>query len=396
MLLQLGLERLANNPHLAQDWGRCGLVCNQASVDRHFTPSWRVCQQVLGQRLTALFGPQHGFESAVQDNMIETGHALHGPTGLPIYSLYSEFRTPTEKMLEQIDTIVVDLPIVGCRVYTYKYTMAGCLRAAKEWGKRVVVLDRPNPLGGILVGGRVLDMDHRSFVGEFPLPMRHGLSVAEAARFFNHSIGATLEVVSLQGWRPEALWHELGRPWVLTSPNLPSIDPVYLFPGTVLLEGTNLSEGRGTGLPFQFVGAPYIDDANVFTQRVRELYGDSGDVYLRPTIFQPTSQKWQGQTCSGCQIHVLTPQKVRAYQLGLAIIRAGIELGGRNFAWKQPPYEYEHTKLPIRLLVGSKDSDTKFEAGSFSLDDDYWTWGLDQYLSDIAPFLLYPRDQATA
>ena len=185
--MRIGLEILAENPAMAKSWGNCLLLCNQASVTSNFEPSWKVVKESIGEKLVGFFGPQHGFHSTVQDNMIETTDSF-GPYGLPVYSLYSETREPSEDMLRGADTILIDIQIVGCRVYTFKYTIAACLRAAKKYGKKVVILDRPNPMGGKLVEGRVLELAAKSFVGEFEIPMRHGLTPAEAGLLFNKNI----------------------------------------------------------------------------------------------------------------------------------------------------------------------------------------------------------------
>jgi uncharacterized protein YbbC (DUF1343 family) len=392
----VGLEQLGARPKLAAAWGRCGLVCNQASVAYDLTPAWRLARDVLGPRLVALFGPQHGFAGTAQDNMIETRHARHLHTGLPVYSLYSETREPTAEMLEGLDTLVVDLQIAGCRIYTWKSTIAGCLRAAKAHGKRIVVLDRPNPVGGVLLEGRVLDMDATSFVGQFPMPMRHGLSAGEAARFFNASIGAELEVVPLDGWDPVQQWGRFRREWVLTSPNLPTPAAVSIYPGTVMFEGTNISEGRGTGLPFQFLGAPYVKDSLALIRRVQDLVGTAHGVFLREAAFEPTSQKWQGQVCNGLQLHVTDPDAVRSFGLSLAIIEAFIELGGGAFEWKKPPYEYDHVTLPMKLIIGSHRVEQHFGSGRFSCRDGFWAEGIARYIDVVKPYLLYPRTMRDA
>jgi uncharacterized protein YbbC (DUF1343 family) len=391
MMIQVGLENLgALGSRRLESWGRCGLLSNQASVTRDLSPAWSVVQKLLGDRLTCLFGPQHGFESTVQDNMIETSDGRHLPTGLPVFSLYSNTRVPTESMLAHVDTIIIDLQVVGCRVYTYKASIAACLQAAKKFQKKIVILDRPNPLGGILVEGRVLDRNVMSFVGPYPMPMRHGLTPAEAGRLFNQEIGADLEWVEMSHWNPAHYWHQINRHWVLTSPNLPTIDPVYVFPGMVLFEGTNISEGRGTGLPFQFIGAPYIEDAHRFTKAVKDFFGpEDGGVILRPSVFQPTSQKWQNETCQGLQIHVLDPHKIRSFDLALSILAATRTLVGDAFEWKLPPYEYDYENLPIDLIVGSKATTQHFN--EFSLNDPFWHEGLDAFIEHARPLLLYPR-----
>lgn len=395
--LHVGLERFMADSSLGDGWGRCGLLCNQASVTRAFKPAWEVLAERLGPRLVALFGPQHGFAGTAQDNMIETSHARHLRTGLPVHSLYSETREPTAAMLAGLDTLVVDLQIVGCRIYTWKSTIAGCLRAAKANGKRVVVLDRPNPLGGELLEGRVLDADAYSFVGQFPMPMRHGLTAGEAARYFNSFIGADLEVVELAGWNPKAYWKDLGRPWVLTSPNLPTPEPVYVYPGTVMLEGTNLSEGRGTGLPFQFIGAPYIRSGRAVIDRVGELLGgDAPGVHIREAAFEPTSQKWRGEVCNGVQLHVTTPEAVRSYRLALALIKACMDVSDGGFQWKQPPYEYDSETLPIKLIVGSRQVEEHLSPTTFAASDPFWRAGIQEYVRRVEPFLLYQRRMTDA
>lgn len=387
-VLQTGIERLASNPELARHWQRCGLLCNQASMTADFVPAWQIVQRLA--KLSCLFSPQHGFEATVQDNMIESPHAIHRPTGLPIYSLYSESRQPTAEMLEPLDTLVVDLQIIGCRVYTFKYTIAALLRAAQAYDKRIVVLDRPNPLGGVVVEGRVLDADVRSFVGEFPIPIRHGLTVAEIAQLFNRDIGANLEVITMNNWQPEQLWSDLqNRPWILTSPNMPTCETAIIFAGTVLFEGTNISEGRGTCLPFQFIGAPFLDGDELI-DRCQGIYPQMAGVYLRPTEFMPTNQKWQGQICRGLQIHLTDHHQVRPYPLGLALLRASIEQDD-SFCWRQPPYEYEYQKLPINLLVGANNADTVFSEKKFSIDDPFWHEGLVAYCQQVQSILLYPR-----
>ena len=389
----VGLEVVAADPSVTKGWGRCGLVCNQASVTETMSPAWEVMATVLGKRLVALFGPQHGFYGTKQDNMIETNHSKFDAFGVPLYSLYSETREPTAEMLVGLDTIVIDLQIVGCRIYTWKATIAGCMRAAKKHGKKVVVLDRPNPVGGQICEGRVLDKDSTSFVGEYPIPMRHALTAGEAANFFNSFIGCDLEIVKLKNWDPKSYWGDLGRPWVLTSPNLPTVEPVYVYPGTVIFEGTNISEGRGTGLPFQFIGAPYIPSGRAFKElTLKILGGHAPGVFLRESQFEPTSQKWAGKTCHGVQIHVQQFRDVRSLDLSIALVRAAIELGRDGFAWKDPPYEYDYKTLPIKLIYGSRMTDEKFSSKTFSINDPFWHEGINSYIENISRYLVYPRE----
>jgi uncharacterized protein YbbC (DUF1343 family) len=258
---KLGVEVLLDEKIDLIRGQRIGLVGNQASV----FPDFRHVVDIFAGRdefkLTTLFGPQHGIRGDVQDNMIETGHATDPRTGLPVYSLYSETREPTEAMLGDVDTIVFDMQDVGCRIYTFAYTMANCMRAAKKFGKRVVVCDRPNPITGVGVEGSVTETQFTSFVGQFEVPTRHGMTLGELALLYNEhfGIGCDLEVVKMEGWRREMWFEETNLPWVLPSPNIPTVDTCVVFPATVYLEGTELSEGRGTTKVFEINGAPFID-----------------------------------------------------------------------------------------------------------------------------------------
>ena len=390
--MRLGLEVFASDSQkTGSSWGRVALLCNQASVDRDFTPSWTIVSRRLGDQLVAFFGPQHGFHATVQDNMIESSHS-HGPFSLPVYSLYSETRQPTASMLEGVDTILVDLQITGCRVYTFKYTIAGCLRAAADFGKRVVVLDRPNPIGASKYEGHVVEQDVRSFVGEFPIPLVHGLTVGEAARYFNQTIGANLDIIPMQDYDPLQSWYHWQRPWVLTSPNLPTLESVLAYPATVMFEGTNISEGRGTSLPFQLIGAPYIRNPEALIARILELCPDvKKRAFLRPASFQPTYQKWQGETCQGFQIHVIDWEEGLPVGLGLAIIRACYEVAPNDFAFTKPGYEYNYDELPINLILGSKHASEKLLAEHFSISDPFWNEGTEIYAEQAQSLLLYER-----
>ncbi len=350
MAVTLGSERLLASGMLAGR--RVGVVSNPASVDAAFC---HIVDRVAAQPgvvLAALFGPQHGFHADVQDNMIETGHARHPRLGVPIHSLYSDTREPTAEMFDGLDVLVIDLQDVGTRVYTYIYTMANCLRAARRHGLPVLVCDRPNPIGGEAVEGPVLDPAFASFVGQFPIPLRHGLTIGELARLFNDrfDIGAALEVIPLAGWSRSMYHDDAGAPWVIPSPNLPTLDSAIVYPGAVLLEGTLLSEGRGTTRPFELFGAPGIDPEGLAgSLNALDLPG----MHFRPVTFEPTFQKHAGRPCGGCQIHVTDRRAFRPVLAGVAAIAACRETLGDRFGWREPPYEYEHDKLPIDILAGS-------------------------------------------
>src|SRR5215211_453070 len=301
--VHLGLERLLEHDYAALRGARVGLICNQASVDHSFHHAADLLHQHEGIELCALFGPQHGIRGDVQDNMIESGHSIDRKTGLPVHSLYSETREPTDAMLNDLDVLIFDMQDVGCRIYTFVYTLANCMRAAHRLGKRVIVCDRPNPINGASVAGNIIEPEFASFVGQFPLPTRHGMTVGELAQLFNDhfKIGCDLEVIPMNGWRRE-FWHDdTDVPWVLPSPNMPAIDSATVFPGTVHFEGTQVSEGRGTTKPFELIGAPYIDP-DAYADRLNSL--ELSGVFFRSCAFQPTFQKHAGVTCGGVQIHV--------------------------------------------------------------------------------------------
>lgn len=305
--------------------------------------------------VVALFGPQHGFRSDVQDNMIETPHgdyAAGKKKRVPLYSLYSDTREPTAEMLRDVDTLVLDLQDIGTRIYTYMYTMANCMRAARRHDVTVIVCDRPNPIGGVDVEGMTLEPGNESFVGQFPIPTRHGLTMGELARLFNEhfGIGADVEVIAMEGWQRAMYWDDTGLPWVMPSPNIPTLDSAIVFPGTVHIEGTTASEGRGTTRPFELVGAPWIR-AEAFAARLnaRRLPG----VFFRPSVFEPTFQKHARVACGGCQIHVLDRLAFKPVLTGMALIDEMRAADPAAFAWKPPPYEYEHDKIPIDVIAGA-------------------------------------------
>jgi len=365
MSIALGSERLLASSAL--DGRRVGIVCNPASVD---TELRHVADRLAAHpkaRLAAIFGPQHGFRSDVQDNMIETRHGVDEVRCVPVYSLYSETREPTAEMLRDMDVLVIDLQDVGVRIYTYIYTMANCLKAARKQGLKVIVCDRPNPIGGAQLEGPVLVPGHESFVGMYPIPMRHGMTIGELARLFNDhfGIGADLEVVPMDGWRRDMYFDTTGREWILSSPNIPTFDTTLVYPGTVLFEGTNVSEGRGTTRPFELVGAPWVV-AERFADRMnrRELPG----VFFRPVLFEPTFHKHAKTGCGGVQIHVRDRRTFRPVEGAIALLEAFRREGGDRFRWKDPPYEYEFDRNPFDVLAGSPALREQMESGVAAAD----------------------------
>jgi uncharacterized protein YbbC (DUF1343 family) len=384
---RLGIDVLLDSRRLRG--ARVGVVSNPASVDRRFRHMVDRVAAADDVTLAAIFGPQHGFRSDVQDNMIETPHARDAARRVPVYSLYSETREPTAEMLKGLDVLIIDLQDIGARIYTYIYTMANCLRACKRHGVPVLVCDRPNPIGGEDVEGALLEPGFESFVGQFPIPMRHGMTIGELARMFNErfEIGASLDVVKMDGWDRHSYWDATGVPWVMPSPNIPTLDSVIVYPGTVLFEGTMLSEGRGTTRPFELVGAPWID-AEKFASAMNAL-GLPG-VHCRPAVFEPTFQKHAKQPCGGCQLHVIDRNAFRPVLTGVALIDMFRRFDTAKFAWRQPPYEYEHDKMPFDILAGSDELRRQIEA-EMPLADiaESWREGEKQFEKERAPFLLY-------
>jgi uncharacterized protein YbbC (DUF1343 family) len=387
--IKLGVERLLTEKLDLLRGARVGLVCNQASVDhsfRHVADLFHCHPQV---NLTALFGPQHGIRGDVQDNMIETPHAKDRKTGLPIYSLYSETREPTEEMLADVDVIVVDLQGVGCRIYTFVYTMANCMRAAKRFHKKVIACDRPNPIGGTQVAGAVLDPAFASFVGQFPIPTRTGMTDGELGGMFNQEfgIGCEFECVAMEGWSRELWYDETDGPWVLPSPNMPTNETTAVFPGTVHLEGTQMSEGRGTTRPFELVGAPYIDGES-FAGALSRF--DLPGVHFRACVFVPTFQKHAGRACGGVQIHVLDRATFKPVITGIAIVKTAFEMYRDDFRWKDPPYEYEYDRNPFDLIAGTSSVREAIERGdSLTSIEDSWRAPLEHFKHVRERFLLY-------
>ena len=359
---RLGIDGLLERDRKLVAGQRVAVVCNPASIDAAYVHTADRLAADADVQLKALFGPQHGFRSDLQDNMIETPHSRDARRRVPVFSLYSETREPTAEMLEDIDVLVIDLQDVGTRVYTYIYTMANCMRAAARHGVRVVVCDRPNPVGGDAIEGATLRPEYTSFVGQFPIPLRHGMTIGEIARLFNDAFGinAALDVVPLEGWRRSMYYDDTRLPFIIPSPNLPTLDSVTVYPGAVLFEGTMLSEGRGTTRPFEFVGAPWIDgDRLCDAMNARKLPG----VHFRPMFFEPTFQKHARQTCGGCQIHVLDRVIFRPVRTAVELIAEFYRQDPVRFAWREPPYEYEREKPPIDILYGSDRLRATIESG---------------------------------
>ena len=387
--IKLGLEKLLEARSDLLEGGRVGLICNQASVDHGFRHAADILHGHPNVNLRALFGPQHGIRGDVQDNMIETDHSVDAETGLPIHSLYSETREPTEAMLQDVDVLVFDMQDVGCRIYTFAYTMANSMIAAKRFGKRVIVCDRPNPINGIDVAGNVLEPEQASFVGQYAIPTRHGMTLGELARLFNDHFGINcdLEVVAMEGWERTHWLDQTDTPWVMPSPNIPTLDSATVFPGVVHFEGTQLSEGRGTTRPFELVGAPYIEPER-YASKLNELRLPG--VYFRSCIFRPTFQKHGGVSCGGVQIHVTNRDEFEPVSAGLHMVKVAYDLYRDDFRWKEPPYEYVYDRNPFDVISGTSSIRRAMEGGATieSLADG-WGDGLEEFRQIRSNYLLY-------
>jgi len=384
-----GLDLVAHGEMDALMGLNLGLLANQASLDSSLNHAADIISTKLPGSLKALFGPQHGFGGHDQDNMIETAHGHDKGLDIPVFSLYARAREPLDWMLDEIDAIVVDLQDVGTRVYTFAATMLGCMRTAARLSKKIIILDRPNPLGGNTLEGNVLSNDLISFVGPCPMPMRHGLTMAEMALLFNKAlgIGCDLHVIAMRGWSRSMLWNDTGLRWLMPSPNMPLYETALVYPGQVIWEGTNISEGRGTCRPFEIFGAPFFDCSGI-----ADLLPDYAleGCALQPYIFRPTFNKWTGEICKGFMIHVTDPCAYSPYRTSLCLLQAVMRLHGEHFCFKNPPYEYEYEKRPIDLILGASGLAGALEQGAGVMETaDSWKKALDEFSAMRKEFLLY-------
>ena len=386
----LGIDQLRELPPCWLKEVRIGLLVNQASVDSASRPTKDIIAELTGKNLTVLFSPQHGIRGQAQANMVETEDEIDLHLNIPIYSLYSsKTRTPTEEQLSKIDCLVIDLQDCGTRVYTFATTMGLCLEAAARYKKKVVVLDRPTPINAEQVEGNILKENMRSFVGFAPMPMRHGMTMGELARFFNkeRKIGAEFEVIPMQEYKREYLFTDTHLPWIPPSPNMLTPDTALVYPGQVMLEGTNLSEGRGTPQPFECLGAPFIDAPLLKGQlEKRELLG----CRFKEIAFAPEFDKWQGKLCHGLQIQITDPRAYKPYYTTLAIIQEVMQAWPDQCSWLPPPYEYEFKKLPIDIITGDESIRMGLENGR-NVDEMEagWQEELKGFLAIRKQYLLY-------
>jgi len=366
-----------------------GLLANQASVDHNLQNAKDVISSLLPGQLKIIFGPQHGFTGEDQDNMVETEDYVDPALHIPAISLYGKKTDRLSHFLDTIDLLVIDLQDVGTRVYTFISTMLFCLEEAAKAGKRVLLLDRPNPLGGVIVEGNRLRPEFYSLVGPFTLPMRHGMTMGELANLFRDvfQIDCELTVLPLKGWFRHMLWKDTGLRWVMPSPNMPLAETAQVYPGQVIWEGTNISEGRGTCRPFEIFGAPFINPFVIKKQLASE---DMEGCYLQEHYFRPTFNKWKNERCGGFMIHVIDPITYRPYRTSLALLTIIKETYGDEFTWRKPPYEYDFERFPIDLILGDASIRLALEEGKESkeLIADY-IQELEGFLEFRKPYLIY-------
>jgi uncharacterized protein YbbC (DUF1343 family) len=383
-----GLDVLVSRLPAVLRGRRVGLLCHQASVTRELTHAVDAIARLRGVRLRALFAPEHGLAGAAQDHA-RVGSTRDRGTGLPVWSLYDRRLGPREAELKGLDALVVDLQDVGSRYYTFVWTMVLCLRACARAQIPVVVLDRPNPLGGRVMEGNLPDPRFASFVGLHPLPARHAMTIAELAAYLNetHAIGCDLTLVPMEGWRRAMSWEETGLPWVAPSPNMPTPDTARVYPGGCLIEGTNLSEGRGTTRPFELVGAPFLDGRALARALMRR---DLPGVIFRAAAFEPAFHKYRRELCQGVQVHVTDIARFLPFATYLALIVEARRQAPRHFRWRRPPYEFERTRWPIDLLCGGETIRRAIE-GDIPLArlERAWRVDLTRFARQRKPYLLY-------
>lgn len=359
MKVHTGLDVLIKDKNLQNKYrGNVALLCHNASIDFNYTHAAVNFKNIFGPRFVKLFGPQHGFSTDVQDNMVESDHYIHPHFNIPVYSLYSETRIPTDEMLENIDHFFIDLQDVGCRVYTYIYTLTLLLEKCVDKDIQIIVLDRPNPINGIDIEGNIVEPEFKSFVGRHPIPVRHGMTIGEVGLMHQDLWAkgkANLEIIKMHGWKRDMFFEDTKLPWLLPSPNLARSESALTFPATVFYEGTLLSEGRGTSQPLEIVGHPKIEPFSFYENKLSQSIKKSKleGFTLRPITFLPTFQKHGNRVCGGFQIHVTNKATFKPWRVGQIILRELYHFLGDDFEWKNPPYEYNYKQRPIDIINGT-------------------------------------------
>lgn len=368
---------------------RLALLCNHTSVGPDFRPSWLTLSRLPGFEGLKLFSPEHGLWGVAQDQELVDSDRDE-LTGRAVISLYGGRLAPTAEDLDSVDRVIFDIQDIGTRYYTFIYTMLLTMKACADRGVAMTICDRPNPLGGLKREGNILAMEYASFVGMYPLPIVHGMTVGELAAFINDRFGfrCDYEVVRCEGWQRRQWFDETGLPWIAPSPNMPALTTATVYPGGCLFEATTISEGRGTTMPFEIVGAPWIDPPRwLAALEVLELPG----VAFRPLWFKPLTNKYAGQVCGGLQIHVSDRHRYQSYLTGLCMISTARELFP-EFQFREPPYEFETEKMPFDILAGTDRIREVIEgqgtSGLMRMSEE-WRLECERFGHDIEEYLLY-------
>lgn len=386
MTMRLGLEVFLEEATERMAGERVGLVACPSSVDRDLRSSVERLHRHPAIDLVALFGPEHGLRGEAQAGAPVATYQ-DALTGLPVHSLYGETRRPSPDMLRDIDVIIIDLQDGGVRFYTFLATALYVMAAAAAAGCKVILLDRPAPITGSRVEGPMLDADYASFVGPYPMPIRYGMTIGELAQLANseYGINCDLTVIAMRGWRRDMWFDDTGLPFVPSSPNLPTLDAMTLYPGACLIEGTNLSEGRGSTKPFEYIGAPWID-----APRLAEQLKDLGleGARFRPVYFVPTFSKYQGELCAGIQVHVIDRERLQPVAMILQVLQALMADYPGDFAWRAP--WAAGSKAPIDLLCGGAAVREHLDARE-PVEDLIASWGpaSEAFLAARQKYLLY-------
>lgn len=391
-VVRSGLEMLFDKFPPGLKGKRAGILCHAPSITKEFSHITDLLSSHEGCRMTAIFGPQHGPFGQTQDNMIEWAGYVHPRYKIPVYSLYGEHRRPTAEMLSEIDVLIVDLQDIGARLYTYVWTLKLCMEACAEAGIPVWVLDRPNPIAALGFDGPVLKEEFFSFVGGAAIPMCHRMTIGEIAiwmkyRYFDE---CNLEVLKMEGWHRSMMYSDTGLPWVLPSPNMPSLQTTIVYPGTVLFEALNISEGRGTTVPFELFGAPFIDPYLLKNELdSRQIPG----CRFRIHTFIPTFNKYMGQICNGLQIHVTDIRSYKPVATAVKILDAVIMTSpSGSLQFNEPPYEYEYSLPPFDILSGDTGIRTTLQnRGQLNVELERWADEIELFKKEFRYFSLYPE-----
>jgi uncharacterized protein YbbC (DUF1343 family) len=387
-----GLESIVNTFPQILKGKRVGILCHAPSITRDFRHISEIFFNRTDCRLAALFGPQHGIYGQTQDNMIEWQSSRHPLFDIPLYSLYGTHRKPTPEMLAALDVLIIDLQDVGARLYTYIWTVKLCMEACSEAGIPVVLLDRPNPIGKLDYDGPVLKKEFFTFVGGASIPLCHRMTIGEMALWIKtvYYPSCDLSVVEMKNWNRSSLYYETGLPWVLPSPNIPCVQTAVVYPGTVLIEALNLSEGRGTTIPFELFGAPFINTYKL--RKNLEARNIAGCVF-RPHDFIPTFHKFAGENCHGMQIHVTDINKFKPVATALELFGAIIETSGPDsLIFKMPPYEYEDKLIPFDILSGDSGMRETLMAGANpAMEQERWASEIEAFKKEFHQLAIYPE-----